>query len=456
MEPHSKVVWLLLAAVALAYLPAAWAGFFWDDHALLFLHPPSSLAAIWSGDLWEEVGSSTPYYRPVAQSLLWLDLQLWGDQPGPYHIHNLLWHLLSCALVYVLASPRIGAARALVAAAIFGLHPIQSEAVLWISARFDLMATALILTTLIAVERGRWWLAGVGALCASLCKESAIFLPIYLVLWRFAFAEARVAGPGLLSVGAGVGLSLVLRQLAALPSISLLNQELLHLRLAEIAVTYLGWLALPWPLTSASSLYRLPGALAWVGAVGAILGGWLLARRAPARILPLYGWGLLAFAPALLVVGVTGLLGERFLYLALVPVAVAVAAAAPARLRLPGFVAGGAAILLIFLRARAWSTEEGLLREAIARTDDPYAWFRLGIVLQQAEPPAPDARREAFGAFMHALQGPRPVLPGCPHPIAALLEVGATPQAAELAQQLQPICAGNPDFVRLSGLTSAP
>ena len=65
---------------------------------------------------------------------------------------SILLHLVNTLLVFLLARRLLGAEASVVAAAMFGLHVVNQEAVFWASARFDLLATAGALGTLAAAR----------------------------------------------------------------------------------------------------------------------------------------------------------------------------------------------------------------------------------------------------------------------------------------------------------------
>lgn len=70
---------------------------------------------------------------------------------------------------------------ALFAAAVFLLHPIQTESVAYLTGRWELVSTCLILLTLVSP----WWLATVTAVLAMTTKTSAIIvLPLILLVRR--------------------------------------------------------------------------------------------------------------------------------------------------------------------------------------------------------------------------------------------------------------------------------
>ncbi len=82
------------------------------------------------------------YYRPFALLTYGLDYMIYGSNPIGYHLTALFFHLLNVVLVYLI-SERVIKDRwvSILSAILFSVHPVHSEAVSWISARMDLVAT---------------------------------------------------------------------------------------------------------------------------------------------------------------------------------------------------------------------------------------------------------------------------------------------------------------------------
>ena len=133
-------------------------------------------------------------YRPLTALTFFMDYALYRETPAGYHLTNVLLHLLTVGLVFALARTLLpNPAGAFMAALLFGVHPIQSEAVNCIGYRSDLLATLFILTALLTYRHAvaayprRVPLAGGVSLAAFvlalLSKETAlVFLPL-LVLY---------------------------------------------------------------------------------------------------------------------------------------------------------------------------------------------------------------------------------------------------------------------------------
>ncbi|MFA5083609.1 MAG: hypothetical protein WC474_13740, partial [Hydrogenophilaceae bacterium] len=183
----------LLAAAALAYANALSAGFQFDDFNVIVDNPSvHSLTAWWAG---------MPGIRPLLKLSYTLN---WLADPGPagFHAVNVLLHLINVALVWRLTAhlpvpagwerEPAGRRARILATLLFALHPIQTEAVTYVSGRsMGLMAAfglAGLLGWLEAPGRARplaWRGAALALFTAAiLTKEVAVALPLTLLLFR--------------------------------------------------------------------------------------------------------------------------------------------------------------------------------------------------------------------------------------------------------------------------------
>ena len=182
-----------LALVAfVAYLPALTTGFSADDFFILSrLKAHNGLAhplAYFQFEFFQ-------YYRPVAFLSHGIDWQIWGLNPFGFHLTNVLLHVGCTLLVFQLGRRLFTVSAAAVAALLFALHPASHEAVYWIAARFDLMATFFTLAAIwcLTHERPAWQAAGVAAFALGLlAKESAISLLLIVPAWDVFVARRDV------------------------------------------------------------------------------------------------------------------------------------------------------------------------------------------------------------------------------------------------------------------------
>src|SRR5262245_10301627 len=102
---HVAVASVLLATVTIAtFSPALSAGFLsWDDPHYLFFEwsganvrdqPESPLrGAAGLAEIWNPASKRTEQYYPLVFTSYWIEHALWGLNPRPYHVTNLILHV---------------------------------------------------------------------------------------------------------------------------------------------------------------------------------------------------------------------------------------------------------------------------------------------------------------------------------------------------------------------------
>ena len=450
----------LLAVAVAAWWGVLSTGFVWDDQALVLRNTMtgdlSNLPHFFMMDLWDsaEVGEEVSgYYRPLMLVSLAVDRALWGLSPAGHHLHSLVWHLLAMAGGYRLLRPLLGWQGATLAVALFGLHPIQSEAVVWVAARNDPMAAALGLWSLALLNRADVGVAGrvgaaVLALLAGLSKESVVLLPLLLLLLDLVQArrpELRRHAPLLL----GIFGTLALRVLAGVGGATWpepIGWRLLAARSPELMVLLGRLIVAPWPLSTGYALEwmdRIPAAQRWFGLGGLAALGFIAWRGARLRgrlawMGPL--WLSITLGPVLVPLADKGLFGERYLYLGMLGVGVAVSLALRAPLH------GGALLLLpclvlIQLRLPDWKAERTLWQSAHAHFPSPYTSSGLAHTYRTAGEDEP-----ALQLFVASLDDPLPDVTVCPQVVGTALHQGRPALAAQLASWAQSRGCSGPAF----------
>jgi cytochrome c-type biogenesis protein CcmH/NrfG len=153
--------------------------------------------------------------RPLVNVSYAVDRAVWAPEPFGFHLTNVLLHMLNVLLVFQLARRSAtdrtwrGAAQtgtkiqpdvvALVAALLFAVHPMMTEAVGYVSARPELLCSSFFLLAVFAARRwmlhagNRWWLGALGLWSLALAsKEIALTLPVVLLAYdRFILAGDR-------------------------------------------------------------------------------------------------------------------------------------------------------------------------------------------------------------------------------------------------------------------------
>jgi hypothetical protein len=446
----------LLVAAAGAYVQATSAGAFWDDHALIFRNPVVQelrLRDALFGNLWSGTAIASPYYRPLTTLSFLLDAAISGQNPLFYHVHSLIWHVIASAAMTRFGMSALGKWRGLLAGAIFALHPIQSEAVVWIAARNDLMCAAGIFGCLLAFERPGALRTAIGAGCALLAvlsKELGYLLPITLLATRWALDRPREN----VRVGITVAfalLGIVLREVTPHDSIA---PEDGYFGAGMGGLAYAGakgilvsasWATVPWPLTSTASGWMNITPLHVAGAVLTVVVAGLLVRSGGRRALVFVGLALLHWAPTLLTTMVMHLIGERYLYVPIGFLGLAIASTVPMTRTTAGVAVAGvlAALTMIGVRVADWASERTLLEAALARAPDGHVWSRYGDELRRE-----GDRRGAFRAYREVLSADPPVYRYCATPTRMLLDMGAYADAARLSDEtLTGPCGTDAEFL---------
>lgn len=139
---------------------------------------------------WALTSTHTGNWHPVTWLSHMLDIELWGNRPGPHHLENVGLHLANVLMLYLLLIVMTGAfAPSLFVAAAFALHPLHVESVAWAAERKDLLSTFFGLLAMGAwvgwTRRGGSGLyaAALAAYALSLAsKPMLVTLPVLLLL----------------------------------------------------------------------------------------------------------------------------------------------------------------------------------------------------------------------------------------------------------------------------------
>ncbi|MDA0337484.1 MAG: tetratricopeptide repeat protein [bacterium] len=174
---------LLFLVVAAVYAGSLRNGFHLDDfhtvvnnpHIRVLSNIPSFLGDAGSFS----VNPESAMYRPLLLTTFAVDHALFGNVAAGYHATSVFFHGLAAAVALAwLVGLGIRQPVALTAALVFALHPINSEAVCYISSRSEvlmgllLMGAAALHAKYRATTSRSWWLASLAAAAASLLSKS--------------------------------------------------------------------------------------------------------------------------------------------------------------------------------------------------------------------------------------------------------------------------------------------
>lgn len=196
---------VVLAAVAI-YANALVMGFVWDDiHEIVEPGPIRSLENIpWffsnSVSAGHKFANATPYYRPLFSLSNAIDYALWEGTPFGYHLTNILLHAIVSGLVFMIVKRMIHLpVSALFGGLVYALHPVHAEAVVYVSARNELLC-ALFMTASFCLYLkwrdnmipSRLMMLQVLFFPALLSKEMAVTMPLLIGCYEITVGEYRL------------------------------------------------------------------------------------------------------------------------------------------------------------------------------------------------------------------------------------------------------------------------
>lgn len=201
------LVFIVLALTVIAYSNSLNNYFFIDDFIHLDRSRPSEMNKLltsWeltSEDMkqswWVSPDMRVTYFRPMVSLSFYLDRHLWGSNPFGFHISNLLMHLITAILVFVIANKLTSNfSISFLSMSVFLLHPVHASAVQWISGRTSIIMTLFYIFAFYCYlrysdcrERKFLWssLLMLFFSLSLLAKEAAITLPILLITFEIYF-----------------------------------------------------------------------------------------------------------------------------------------------------------------------------------------------------------------------------------------------------------------------------
>jgi protein O-mannosyl-transferase len=125
-------------------------------------------------------------YRPLTIFSFSIEYSIWNTWAPGFRLVNLLLHALNGWLVFLLARGLLSSnLAAWGAAAVYVMHPAQTEAVVSIVGRSELLAATFFFAAWLAFRKGRIAFACAAYVLAVLAKESAITFPAIAILDTF-------------------------------------------------------------------------------------------------------------------------------------------------------------------------------------------------------------------------------------------------------------------------------
>lgn len=176
----------LVVIILSCYANSLGNGFVFDDYQVVLIDGrPTSFARL--------LQMLTSSYRPLRNLSYAIDFGIWGARPLGFHLTNIVIHAANTLLVLFLVRRLTDKLlSAFLAAAIFAIHPIQTDAVTYISGRRDILFSLFYLAAFHSYlsYRGGRSLKYLGAFLglwalSLMSKEMAVSLPLVVFVWNF-------------------------------------------------------------------------------------------------------------------------------------------------------------------------------------------------------------------------------------------------------------------------------
>jgi tetratricopeptide (TPR) repeat protein len=202
---------ILLAVSFAAYFNSLFGDFVYDDKQQIVDNPwirhISNIPTIFSRSVWSfQPGLSTwNYYRPLMHVVYMFNYYVFGLDPSGFHLVNILFHCGTSVLVFLIIRKLLAGHQVrtssiylsppFIAALLFALDPIHTEAISWIAGLPEVSFTFFYLLSLYSyilfrdgAKRG-YLLSIVSFSVATLFKEPALTLPVMLIAYDYLFKK---------------------------------------------------------------------------------------------------------------------------------------------------------------------------------------------------------------------------------------------------------------------------
>ena len=392
---------------------------FFDDHVYVTEKEQVLAGLSVESFRWAISTTDAGFWHPLTWISLMADHDLWGMNPGGYHLTNVLLHLIATLFLYAALQRLTGAIwKSALVAALFALHPLHVESVAWIAERKDVLSGVFWMLSLWLYARYveeprmlRYTLVLLSFLCGLMAKPMVVTLPVVLLLldiwplkrltirtWRLAVAEkipffilGVIAGVVTIFAEQQVG---AVKTFAEVPFIS---------RLANATVAYGFYLyRTVWPFDLAVHyphpvnwpLWMTASSLLVVGAITVFI-----AQQAKARPFLLVGWlwYLVCLMPVIGLIQIgSHAYADRYSYIPLIGVFIAMVWAFEPRseimkkqqlfMTFMAVIVSAAFAVVSWQQVQHWRNGETLFRQAVAVTQNNWlAYNNLGAALSRQE-----------------------------------------------------------------------
>ncbi|MCM8772713.1 MAG: tetratricopeptide repeat protein [Candidatus Omnitrophica bacterium] len=186
-----KRIYLLGFISFFVYLNSVFNPFIWDDFFLIVNNPYiksfKNFRFYFTTDLFR--GGSSNFYRPFQTIIYALIYKIFGLNPVPYHLLNIFLHIGCSILFFLLLKEIYGERIAFLSSLLWAIHPINTEAVTYISGTADPLFLFFGLISILFFIRKKRLLSYLFFVFSLLSKEMALIIPFCLLFYLWAKNE---------------------------------------------------------------------------------------------------------------------------------------------------------------------------------------------------------------------------------------------------------------------------
>jgi len=306
----------------------------YDDNTYVYENQEVLNGLTRKGIAWAFTHSVNSNWHPLTMLSYMLDHQLYGLNPGGYHLTNIQLHTVAVILLFLVLENMTGAIwRSAFVAALFAIHPLHVESVAWVSERKDVLSGVFFMLTLGAYVRyaraprslGRYLLVMFLFALGLMSKPMLVTLPFVLLLLDYwplgrmdlGFGKLILEKVPLLALSAlacGVALLTQKESMAEFPLSLRLGNALASCAIYLGQMIYPAGLAMPYPFPREGvPLWKIAGAVLLLAVFSGVAFAW---RRERPYVLTGWLWYLGMLVPVIGIVQVgSQARADRYTYL---------------------------------------------------------------------------------------------------------------------------------------------
>ena len=161
-----------------------------DDPEYVYEVPEINSGLSWHNLAWAFTHRPSTNWFPLKNISHMIEFQFLGSNPGAFHITNVVLHAISAVLLFfALRNMTASIWKSAFIAAVFAIHPLRAESVVWIEERKDVLSGVFFMLTLAAYfyytrkpSLGRYLTMSILFAAGLLSKPMLVTTPVILLL----------------------------------------------------------------------------------------------------------------------------------------------------------------------------------------------------------------------------------------------------------------------------------